>query len=60
VVVSLKIKGQQAGMGTVMEKAIREVLKVIYELDRTEFSLIGDILGLNDSQQQDLEEQKEP
>jgi hypothetical protein len=48
-VMSLKIIGQQAGVGTVMEKAIKEVMKVIYELDRSEFHLIGDILGLTDA-----------
>ena len=47
-VMSLKIIGQQAGAGTVMEKAIKEVMKVIFELDRSEFNLIGDILGLTD------------
>ena len=46
---SLKIIGQQAGGGTVMEKAIKEVMRVIYELDRSEFHLIGDILGLTDA-----------
>ena len=48
-VMSLKIIGQQAGAGTVMEKAIKEVMKVIYELDTSEFNLIGDILGLTDA-----------
>jgi hypothetical protein len=48
-VMSLKIIGQQAGVGTVMEKAIKEVMKVIYELDRSEFHLIGDMLGLTDA-----------
>lgn len=55
---SLKIIGQQAGAGTVMEKAIKEVMKVIYELDRSEFNLIGDILGLTDDFEESPQEKE--
>lgn len=48
VIINLKIKSQQIGAGTVMEKAIKEVLRVIFELDKKEFSIIGEILGISD------------
>jgi hypothetical protein len=49
VIVSLKLKSQIVGAGTVMEKAIKEVLRVIYELDKKEFSIIGEILGISET-----------
>jgi hypothetical protein len=49
---SLKIKGQQAGNGSALDKAIKEVLKMIFELDKKEFELVGEILGLTNDQTQ--------
>jgi hypothetical protein len=43
-VMSLKIKSQQH-IGTSIERACKELLKDIYELDRVKFALIGEMMG---------------
>lgn len=54
-IMSLKVKWQQAGAGSVMERAIKEVLRIIYELDKAEFALIGEMLGLVMNEAEDLD-----
>jgi hypothetical protein len=45
-VLALKIKGQQAGEGSILEKSIKELLKLIYDLTPADYPIIGEILGL--------------
>lgn len=39
-------KGQESGLGLALDKAIKELLGTIYELDHSMFSFIGEALGL--------------
>jgi hypothetical protein len=45
-IMSLKVKSQQH-LGTSIERACKELLKEIYELDRVKFAIVGEMMGFS-------------